>query len=75
MQTANLEIGVPDFNPRFPNQLRNSGLGHHHSSFSTPLTQFSSVGEMSGKNFNEDNSIQTSITGFINLAHSTRTDN
>src|ERR1700737_5057284 len=28
-------LACPDFNPKFPNQLRNSGLGHHHSSFST----------------------------------------
>ncbi len=38
------------------------------------LAQFSAVGEMSGKNLNGDNSIEAGITGFINLAHSARTD-
>ena len=38
------------------------------------LAQFSSVGEMSRKNFDGNDSIETRIAGFINLTHSTRTD-
>jgi hypothetical protein len=38
------------------------------------LTQLGAVGEMSGKNFDGDDSIEAGIAGFINLAHSTRTD-
>jgi len=38
------------------------------------LAQLGAVGEMSGKNFDGDNSIEARITGFVYLAHSARTD-
>ena len=38
------------------------------------LAQFGAVGEMSRKNFDGDDSIEARIAGFVNLAHSTRTD-
>jgi hypothetical protein len=39
-----------------------------------PLAQLGTIGKMRWQNFDGDNSIETGITGFINLAHSTRTD-
>jgi hypothetical protein len=38
------------------------------------VAQFGAIGEMSRKNLNGDNSIKPGITGFVNLAHSARTD-
>jgi hypothetical protein len=38
------------------------------------LAQFSSVSEMTRKNLNGDNSVEASITGLVNFAHSARTD-
>jgi hypothetical protein len=38
------------------------------------ITQFSSVGEMSGKDLDGNDSIEARIAGTVNLAHSTRAD-
>ena len=38
------------------------------------LAQFGTICKMSRKNFYRDNSIKAGIAGFINLAHSTRTN-
>jgi hypothetical protein len=38
------------------------------------FAQFSAVGEMTGKNLYGNNSIKAGIAGFVDLAHSARTD-
>ena len=39
-----------------------------------PLAQLGSVGEMSGKNLDGDDSVETRVAGFVHFAHSARTD-
>jgi hypothetical protein len=39
-----------------------------------PLAPLRPSGDMSGKNFEGDDSIEAGITGFVHLAHSTHTD-
>ena len=38
------------------------------------LAQIRAVGEMSGQNFYRDDSVEADIAGFVDLAHSARTD-
>jgi hypothetical protein len=38
------------------------------------LAQFRAIGEVSGQNFDRNNSIEARVAGFINFSHSARTN-